>query len=105
MSDEKMDWKQRVADSKGQQIFVPDTCLPSTKEWFEKRGELNTFIDKAARTEIETNMSLNAAIYEIRKYLSENGRTDIWTSDIAFDTDALKEGKFIVTITQNLPGK
>lgn len=96
-----MDWDQRVADSKGQQVFVPESCLEAVKNWFQKRDELKKFIDVAAKTEIETGIALNAAIYEIRRYLSANGRADVWSADIGFDTDALKEGKFIVTITEN----
>lgn len=105
MSESTMDWNQRVSESNGTQVFVSEGCLPTTKMWFEKRNELNKFIDVAARTEIETNMALNEAIYEIRKYLSVNGRENIWTADIGFDVDALKEGKFIVTITDNAPRK
>ena len=96
-----MDWNQRVADSKGQQMFVPEKCLEQVKEWYAKRDELKKFVDIASRTEIETNMALNTAIYEIRKYLSANGRADVWSADIGFDVDALKEGKYIITITEN----
>jgi hypothetical protein len=97
------DWNKIVADEKNGLQFVPESLLPAVKEWNEKRKELNEYIKKAAKLENETTNALYNAVFDIRKYFEANGVDDIWTKDIGFQTEALKEGIFILEIRENLP--
>jgi hypothetical protein len=97
------DWNKIVADPKNGLQFVPESLLPAVKAWNDKRKELNEYIKQAAKLENETTNLLYNAVFDIRKYFEKNGVDDIWTKDIGFQTEALKEGIFILEVRENLP--
>lgn len=86
-------------------MFLPDKFVADAKAWVDKRNELNGFLDKASKVEIETAMLLNKVIFEFRQYLEENGQPENWRKDFSFELNALKEGKFVVCLQDAIPGK
>lgn len=102
---EKTNWNEIVEKSKGKSLFLPDSFTAKAKEWNDKREELNNLIGKAAKIEVQTQAALQVIILEVRTYLEENGHPGVWSKDVGFNSDALDEGKYIVEITDPLPGQ
>ena len=101
MPEEKRDWNKIVAESKGQLVFVPEQFIEKAKEWETIRQELLKMVNLTSRKELEATTKLNNLSYEIRKFLAENGKGDeVWTKDIGFEAGALKDGQFIISITE-----
>lgn len=96
------DWKKIVEDSNGSLIFAPEKFIPKIKEWEEKRIQLNKLANEAAKHELATRMVLENTVSEIRAYLAENGYPDIWLADVGFEAQAIKEGQFIINVS-NFP--
>lgn len=94
------DWKQIVADSKGTMHFVPSALNEDAKNWQGKRVEFQKEVNRIAKTENEIGLAFNKLIFDIRTYLAENGVENVWTADIGFNTEALKDGVFILNITK-----
>ncbi len=94
------DWKKVVEESKGQSIFVPDRFLDAVKKWNDARLELNQVINSLAARENDVSHIFRNTMYDMQKYFAENGKPDIWTKDIGFDTNALAEGVFILNIVE-----
>lgn len=95
---EKRDWKKIVKESNGTLIMAPEKFQDAIREWDKKRVELNKLANAAAKHELETRMILENTILDIRKFLDESGMEGVWLDDIGFETNALKEGEFVITI-------
>jgi len=104
----KKSWEEIVAESNGTRIFLPDGFKGAAKDWSTMRDEYNKSIKVMAEKELTLQVALQNLFLEVRRYLSKNGYEDIWTKDTGFNTEALKEGKFIVEIVDGrknqLPG-
>ena len=98
------DWKKIVADSKGTQVFLPETLLEDVKKWQTMRSEFNKFISEIAQKEIQVNVVFQNLMLKIREYYAENGMSDIWVKDVGIENEALKEGQFILNITDEQRG-
>lgn len=98
---EKHDWKKVVADSEGRQIFLPDGFTKAQEELEGARKEFNDLAVKMAEREIKMNIANQNLFLEVRKYLAKNGHPDIWVKQIGFDSNALKEGVFILNVLEN----
>lgn len=94
----KKDWKEIVAASGGKSFFVPEKYLPAVQKWQELRAELKKLTALAAEKEVHTSVAMNDMFLELRKYAVETGVEDVWTADIGFDTEALREGVYIINI-------
>jgi len=94
----KRDWKKLVEESNGRSLFCPDKLIDQTKVWLEKRAELNREVDRISKIEIETKMLLENLVFEVRKYLEETGGEQVWTSEVGFDSEALKENIYIISV-------
>lgn len=99
MAAEERDWNKLVEDSNGTLTFLPEALIPFAKAWVEKRDELNTLANEAAKIEFETTVALHALVMEIRKHFSENGYPMVWKSDVGMEGGALTEGKYVVSIS------
>lgn len=98
------DWQKIIEGSNGSLILAPEKFIPKIKEWDEKRVELNKLANAAAKHELETRLLLENTVAEVRAYLAENGYPEVWLADVGFETAALKDGKFVLTIS-NFPTK
>ena len=100
MESTKRDWKKVVSESNGSSVFVPDSLVEQAKKWSESRDEFNTLINGVAEKENTLKVKFTNLMYEIQKYFADNGRPEIWSMDMGFDTNALKEGQFVVNIQE-----
>lgn len=94
---EKRDWNKIVSESNGNRIFLPDSFKDSALEVEKMRKEFNEFLTQLSEKEISLNMKTQNMFYAIRQYLAKNG-IEIWTKDVGFETEALKDGVFILNI-------
>lgn len=101
---EKRNWKELVEKSKklnnpNQELtFVPEKLLEVVKPWQEKRVAFQKEVERLAKTENEISNMFNNMIFTIRKFYEDAGMEDIWTKDIDFQEEALKDGEFIIVI-------
>ena len=96
----KRDWKKIVEDHNGTMFFIPSNLLEAAKDWQAKRTEFQKEVNRVAETEAGIGMMFQTLIHDIRKFYSKNGIENIWTCDIGFNTEALKDGEFILNITK-----
>jgi hypothetical protein len=94
------DWNKIVQDHSDTMFFVPEQFIKQTEEWQSKRLEFGKEANKLAQKENHLGLIFTQMIYAIRTHLAENGMPEIWTMDIGFNVEALKEGKFILNITK-----
>lgn len=94
-----IDWKKIVSESNGRSHFLPESIKADAEKWQETRVDFDKKVATLAQQEIEISVMLQNMMLAIRKYLAENGHADVWTKDIGFDENALKEGVFIINIT------
>lgn len=100
MTEIKRDWDKVVKESNGALVHVPEALLEKSKKWSEKRDDFNKFINEVAKKENDLKVTFTNLMYEIQSYYAENGHPDIWSMDIGFETNALKEGIFILNIQE-----
>lgn len=103
---EKRDWKDVVAKSKGKPnelIFVPEALLEVVKPWQDERVAFQKEVESLAKKENQISNMFNNMIFKIRSYFEEQGMKDIWTKDIDFQESALKDGEFIISISDAEP--
>ena len=94
----KRDWNEIVSKSDGNLLFLPDGFKQAAQEWLDLRTEYNNLVKKMAEKELTLNAALNGLFLEVRRYLAKNGHEDVWIKDVGFESEALKDGKFIVNI-------
>lgn len=99
------DWKKIVESSKGQLVFLPEVLETDAKEWNKKRDEFAEYLRKASKMEIYMMNDLNGLIQKLREYYDKAGVIDIWAKDIGFQTEALKEGIYILEISEQKSGR
>lgn len=97
---EKRNWNKIVSESRGQLIFLPEGFVKAAEEWKELRGDYNKFVATMAKKEMTLNETFQNIFFELRRYLEKNGQPDIYLKDIGFETTALEDGKFIVSIRE-----
>lgn len=95
-------WQEYIKDLKGQQIFLPDKFTEIVDKSEVMRAEYNKKLVQMAKEEIALNITTQNIFYDVRKYLSENGYPDIWVKEIGLNADALKDGLYIVTMTEQM---
>lgn len=105
MNEEKRDWKKLVAESNGKLMFVPEQFLEAVKEWNEYREKLKVMIAETSQLELKTRVKLDTVSLAMREYFAQNGRKDIWTADVGLESGALKDGQFIISIVDPIPGQ
>lgn len=96
----KRDWDKIVKESNGQAVFVPDALIEKTKAWSAKRDAFNKLINDIAKDENALKVEFTNLMYAVQAYFAENGKPEIWSMDIGFDTNALKEGVFILNLSE-----
>lgn len=95
---EKFDWKKIVEESKGRLVFLPEKLIPVVKEWNESRHALKRAVDELSEIEVRTRVMLENMVLKIREYYAEAGDKEIWPANIGMETNALKEGIYVVSI-------
>ena len=95
----KRDWNEIVAASGGKSVFAPDSLIGRIKEWKDKRSEFTKRVNEIAKDEVEMKVMFEQLILDIRKHFAE-AREDIWTADVGIEMNALKEGQFIINISE-----
>lgn len=100
MPNQNRNWKKIVSESNGRQMFVPDEFVERTKKIEEDRTAYNKEVVRIAAKEIALNMETQNLFFDLRKYLEESGNEDIWVKDIGFESEALKDGVFVINITE-----
>ncbi len=95
----KKNWNEIVKESKGSRVFIPEPLLPAVKEWQKNRTDFNKLISQVSQREIELGVEFQNLVLSIRKNLSAS-QTDIWMKNVGIDTDALKDGVYIINIAE-----
>lgn len=100
----KRNWKELVEKSKAlnnpnQELqYVPEKLLEVVKPWQDKRVAFQKEVERLAKQENEISNMFNNMIFAIRKFYEDAGMEDIWTKDIDFQEEALKDGEYIIAI-------
>lgn len=95
------DWKQIVAANAATMFFLPSALMEKAKAWQNKRLAFSKKANELAKEEAEIGMMFNDLIHSLRLHFEEAGAPEnIWMSDMGFNTEALKEGQFILNITK-----
>lgn len=97
----KIDWKKAVSESNGTRLFLPEKFTKQVEEVENRRVMYNGEVQRMAKKEILMNFETQKVFIELREHLEKNGYPDIWVKDIGFDTEALKEGIFVINIREN----
>lgn len=98
-TNEKMDWKKFVSESKGRALFLPEEFKKEMDVIEERRNALNKKLVAMAKEEITLTQMGNAMYFKLREHLEKNGHEDIWTKEISLNIDARNEaGLFIIHI-------
>lgn len=92
------DWNKIVSESNGALMFLPAGFEGAAKEWLDLRTEYNALVKKMAQKELTLNMALQNLFFEFRKNLAKTGHEDVWLKDIGFESNALEDGKFVVSM-------
>lgn len=95
------DWKTIVSKSDGAQVFVPEKLIPAVKKWAQMRDEFNSLINSIAKAEVEVGVQFQNLILDMRKYFADAGQKDIWIKDVGIETEALKEGVYVLNISDD----
>jgi hypothetical protein len=93
----KRDWKEIVDKSNGKSLFAPDSLIEKIKAYDAKRKAFAKRINEVAKDEVETNVMFQNLILDIRKHYAD-ADPEIWSADVGFNSDALREGQFIINI-------
>ena len=101
---EKRNWKEIVDKSNGTSMFLPEKFLETAKAWQERRVAFEKKVADLAAEESSIANVFQNLIFSIRTHYAENGRPEIWTSDVGFNSEALKDGEYIFDIVQT-PGE
>jgi hypothetical protein len=95
-------WEQIVKDSNGQMQFVPAELVDKVKHWAEGREEFFKKANELAKIEAHLTVEFNALILELRQTFDAKGAyADIWTVNLGFELNAMKEGKYIISFTKD----
>ena len=96
------DWDKIVKESNGQLFYLPESLVESAKQWSKDRGAFHAKVNDLAAAENALGMLFTQLIFAIRKEFEKRGSIEnVWTQDIGFQTEALKEGKYIIQFTPN----
>ena len=96
----KRSWEDIVKNSNGTAMFVPEVLLGSVKQWQEKKKAFEDSLNAMGKQELEVSNLFQNLMMEIRKYAETAGHEDIWTMDIGFNGNAMKDGKYIINISE-----
>lgn len=96
----KRDWKKIVEESNGKLSMLPEQFTERAKEWNANRLKLSELANAAAKHELQTRMSLELLVKDIRDYLDENGMKEVYLKDVGFETGALNDGLFVISVTE-----
>ncbi len=101
------DWNKIVADSNGTMIFLPSQFQKRAEDWEKKRTEYNKKVAEMAELQMTVNNLVSTLLFDVRKYLRDNGREDVFLKDMGFEDNALIDKKFILNFYEprkgNLP--
>lgn len=95
------DWNKIVSESNGTMFFAPSEFIDRLKAWQEKRLAFNKRVEEVSKLENEISVLFGQLVFDMRADLEKKGIAGVWTADFGFNTEALKEGKFIVNLTPN----
>ena len=96
------DWDRIVKDSNGTMFFLPDSLKEQAEKWGKMRQNLFKLANEMAQVENETSLIFTQLIYAVREEFAKRGQVEkVWTLDIGFNTEAMREGKFILSFTEN----
>lgn len=95
----KRSWEEIVKASNGQLMFIPESLLETVKKWQENKKAFEDSLNAVGKQELEVSNMFQNLMFAVRKYAESTGYPDIWTKDIGFEGNALKEGKFIINIS------
>ncbi len=93
-------WPERVATSNGTLFMLPENLHEKMKNWTESKKKFDELLNQAAEVEVNQAFLMQGILLEARKALMERGATNVYTKDIGFEENALKEGQFVVSLTQ-----
>ena len=99
------DWDAIVKESQqtpSPMFRIPDSFLDRCRAWQAKRIEFNKKVEEVSKFESDINVDFASLVQDIRTHFEKSGLVEFpWTSDVGFETTALKEGKFIIQFTSN----
>lgn len=91
-------WEEIVGSSKDL-AFIPEALIGQVKEWDAKRTEFTKEINRISRLEVEYKVMFENLILALRNYFAGT-REDIWSADVGINAEALRDGKFVATISR-----
>lgn len=95
----KRDWKKLVEESAGLMKFVPPELLEAVKQWNANRVDFQKKVNEIAKLENSMSLEFTTMIYGLRKYFEDAGIDGVWTMDMGINTDALRDGEYIINLT------
>ncbi len=100
---QKPDWKKIVKDSNGTREFLPEAFVEEAKAIEADKTEFRKGLQEVAKNEIELNVRTQNLFLKIRDHFAKEGVEGIWTKDLGFEGEAMKEGEFIVNLMDEQP--
>lgn len=95
---QKYDWKKYLEAHPGQAFLLPDQFLKVAQKNEKTRVDFNERLNDVAKQEVELSVATQNLFLEIRNHLYNNGVKDIFSKEVGFDQNALREGVFIINI-------
>ena len=96
----KPSWDEIVKNSNGTRFFLNSQFEEEAKKGEESRQSLRKEGEKMAKVSIMDGVAAQNLFLKIREQLEKDGVEGVWVKDIGFDEGALKEGKFVVNLTE-----
>ena len=95
-------WEEIVKNSQGTTFFLPESLIEAAKKWSADRTAFFKQANELAKAENLLGMQFQKIIMGIREEFDKRGAVEaVWTQDIGFNMEALKEGKYIISFTPN----
>ncbi len=82
--------------------FLPESLIDAAKKWYTARTEFFKQANELAKAENVLGLQFQNIIMGIREEMEKRGAVEqVWTQDIGFNMEALREGKYIISFTPN----
>lgn len=105
MADEKKtgprNWDDIIKASNGTLMYLPEELKPLAEEWYKKRQEFYLKANELAKAENILGNLFNNLVLKTKEELESRNVEGIWAKDFGLNLEALREGKYIVQITEN----
>lgn len=91
-------WQERVENSNGQSLFVPDALQEEYNRLQEVRERVRQENVKISAEVARLNCAFQNFWLKVQEHLAQNGHPDIWVKDLGEDEGALSDGIGVINI-------